>query len=81
MFEFFLKFQGRENKHDIKNKPRFSHREVGFCCFGEAPRSPAGRDLPLRYDPVWRDFRFTLTICGVCRQRQIKKYYKFALVN
>jgi len=30
-----------------------SHKEMGFCCFDEARRSPAGRDL-----------RYAKTICG-----------------
>jgi hypothetical protein len=70
MFEFFLYlFRIRENRYDAENKPRFSHREVGFCCFDEAPYSPAGRD-----------FRFTPTICRVLRPRRIKKYCKVAVI-
>ena len=30
------------------------------------------RKSPLRYDPVWRDFRFTPTSCRVLRRRRIK---------
>jgi len=34
MFEFFLYlFRIMENRYVANNEPRFSHREVGFCCF------------------------------------------------
>jgi len=31
-------FRIRENTYDPDNEPRFSHREVGFSRFDEAPR-------------------------------------------
>jgi len=31
-------FRIMENTYDPNDEPRFSHREVRFCCFDEAPR-------------------------------------------